>query len=457
MINPKIFKEYDIRAEMGKELDNDGVRRIARAFVAEFNPKSVGVGHDMRITGEEISQAVMEELSAMGVQVYDLKTISTDASYYAAGTMDIDFAIQITASHNPPRYNGFKISKRGGEAVDGETGIYPIRDRAMSEEQWPNAATPGTITVVDDMMEQFVNYAVTLIDTSAISPLNVLVDAGNGMAGIIIPLVEKHLPIKVTPLYFELDGNFPNHLANPLIEDGQRVAREALKNGHYDLGALFDGDGDRMFLMDENGEFISGTITTAIVAKQILSKNPDQTLLYNAICGRVVKEVIEENTGKAIRVRVGHSPIKRKMREHNAIFAGEHSGHYFFREYFGADSGLVAFLFALEYISRTGKKASGVVAEFDKYPSSGEINFSVEDKDGAMKGLETKFQGSAQSIDWLDGISIWFPDWWCNVRPSNTQPVLRLNVEADTPEVLKTRTDELVSYIETLGGVRSFE
>ncbi len=457
MINPKIFKEYDIRAEMGKELDEEGARRIARAFVAQFQPTTVGVGHDMRVTGEMVSRAVIEELSAMGVNVLDIGLVSTDASYYVAGKMDVDYVIQITASHNPPRYNGFKITKRGGEAIDGETGIYPIRDLALSQEAWPNAPTPGSVTVIPGIMEKFVEYAVSLIDTSKIKPLNILVDAGNGMAGMIIPLVEKHLPIKVTPMYFELDGNFPNHLANPLIEDGQKAAREALQSGKYDLGALFDGDGDRMFLMDENGEFISGTITTAIVSKQILSKNPNETLLYNAICGRVVKEVIEANGGTAIRVRVGHSPIKRKLREHNAIFAGEHSGHYFFREYFGADSGLVAFLFALEYLSQANKPASQVVSEFDTYPASGEINFSVEDKDGAMKGLEEQFKSTAQSIDWLDGISIWFPDWWCNVRPSNTQPVLRLNVEADTAATLQQRTDELVSYIESLGGVRSFE
>lgn len=457
MLTPKIFKEYDIRAEIGKELDEEGVRRIARAFAVQFSPKVVAVGHDMRVTGDMIASATMEELSKMGVNVLDLGLISTDASYYVAGTMDVDYVIQITASHNPPRYNGFKVSMRGGEALDGETGIYPLRDRAMSEEQWPDAATPGTITQIPQIMEKFVEYAVKLIDVSKIKPLNILVDAGNGMGGVIVPLVEKYLPIKVTRLYFELDGNFPNHLANPLIEDGQRAAREELKKNHYDLGALFDGDGDRMFLMDENGEFISGTATTAMVAKQILSKHPNQTVLYNAICGRVVPEIIEASTGMPIRVRVGHSPIKRKMREHDAIFAGEHSGHYFFKEYFGADSGVVAFLFAIEYLSTVGKSTSEAVRELDKYPSSGEINFSVEDKEGAMKGLEQRFQGEAESIDWLDGISIWFKDWWCNVRPSNTQPVLRLNVEADNQQILDEKTKELIAYIENLGGVRSLE
>ncbi len=459
MINPKIFKEYDIRAEIGEELDEEGVRRIAQAFAYKFQPKTVGVGHDMRVSGELLSQAIIEELLKMGANVVDLGLISTDASYFASGTYDVDYVIQITASHNPPRYNGLKVTLRGGEAMDGESGIYPLRDVVLSEQIFAPAAQPGTLTKIPDVMEKFVAYAVSLIDIATIKPLSVLVDAGNGMGGLIIQLVQKHLPIKVDPMFFELDGNFPNHLANPLIEDGQKMARERLKQspGKYDLGGLFDGDGDRMFLMDEMGNFISGTITTAMVAKQILKKNPGATLLYNAICGRVVPEVIENGGGKAVRVRVGHSPIKRKMRELNAVFAGEHSGHYFFRDFFGTDSGLVAFLFALEYVSQTGKKMSEVVAEFDLYPSSPEINFAVEDKDGIMKAIEQQYQAKAQSVDWLDGVTVWFSDWWCNVRPSNTQPVLRLNVEANSQTILDQHLQELVAFIESRGGKRSFE
>lgn len=459
MINPKIFKEYDIRAEIGKELDEEGVRRIAQAFAFKFQPKAVGVGHDMRVTGEMLSAAVIQELIKMGVNVLDLGLISTDASYFAAGTYDVDYVIQVTASHNPPRYNGLKVSLRGGEALDGESGIYPLRDVVMSEQTFAPAAQPGTLTKVADIMEKFVAYAVSLIDVKSIKPLKVLIDAGNGMGGLIVPLVQKHLPIEVDPMFFELDGNFPNHLANPLIEDGQRLARERLQQsqGKYDLCALFDGDGDRMFLMDEQGNFVSGTVTTAMVAKQILKKNPGSTLLYNAICGRVVPEVIEQNGGKPVRVRVGHSPIKRKMRELSAVFAGEHSGHYFFRDFFGADSGVVAFLFALEYISQTGKKMSEAVTEFDIYPSSGEINFAVEDKDGLMKAVAAQYEGKAQSVDWLDGVSVWFPNWWCNIRPSNTQPVLRLNVEANDQATLDQHTQELVGFIESRGGKRSFE
>jgi phosphomannomutase len=459
ILNPKIFKEYDIRAEIGVELDEEGARRIAQAFASHFHPKTVGVGHDMRISGEMLSKAVIEELVKMGVNVLDVGVISTDASYFVAGTMDVDYVIQITASHNPPRYNGFKISMRGGEGLDGESGIYPLRDVAVSDQVFAPAAQAGTVTMVPNVMDQFVAYAVGLINKDNIKPFKLLVDAGNGMAGVIIPLLEKHIPLEVTPLYFELDGNFPNHLANPLIEEGQKAAREELLQnpGKYDFCALFDGDGDRMYLMDNLGRFVEGTITTTMVAKQILTAHPGETILYNAICGRVVPETVNGMGGKPIRVRVGHSPIKRKMREHNAIFAGEHSGHYFFRNFFGADSGLVALIYAMEYLSQSGKTLTDAVSEFDKYPGSGEINFSVEDKDGMMKAIAAQHEGTAQSVDWLDGVSIWYPTWWANIRPSNTQPLLRLNVEADNAQELKQHTDELIAFITSNGGVQSFE
>lgn len=456
MLNPKIFKAYDIRAEIGVELDADGARRIAEAFFLTFQPKTVAVGRDMRVSGPMISAAVISELVRLGVNVTDLDVISTDASYYAAGTLDVDFAIMITASHNPPRYNGFKISKRGGYALE-EAEMFAIRDVAVTDQTAPAAAQPGTVTKDLDVVSRFVAHAVTLIDASKVKPLNILVDAGNGMAGKIIPELQKHLPIKVTPMYFELDGNFPNHLANPLIEEGQRDAKAALQKGQYDLGALFDGDGDRMFLMDEHGEFISGTITTAMVAKQILKMQPGSTILYNAICGRIVPETVAELGGQSRRTRVGHSIIKRDMRTYDAVFAGEHSGHYFFRDFFSADSGLITFLYVLQLISEENKPVSQIVAEFDKYPQSGEINFEIKDKAPILEELKATFGSEADSVDDLDGVSIWYPDWWVNVRGSNTQPVLRLNVEAQNTEILAEKTAALRAIIEKHGGVQVFE
>ncbi len=456
MLNPKIFKAYDIRAEIGKELDTDGARRIAEAFFLQFGPASVAVGRDMRVSGPEISRAVIDELLRVGVHVIDLGVISTDSSYYAAGTMDIDFVIMITASHNPPRYNGFKISKRGGIALE-EADMFAIRDMAMSDATAPSADTPGRISTDEDVVARFVAHAVTLIDASKIKPLKVLVDAGNGMAGKIVPELSKHLPIEITPMYFELDGNFPNHLANPLIPEGQADAKAALQKGGYDLGALFDGDGDRMFLMDESGEFISGTITTAMVAKQILKMNPGSMILYNAICGRIVPETIETLGGKSQRTRVGHSIIKRDMRAHDAIFAGEHSGHYFFRDFFSADSGLITFLYVLQLISEENKPVSQIVSEFDVYPQSGEINFEVQDREPILADLKSTFGDQAQTVDDLDGVSIWYADWWVNVRGSNTQPVLRLNVEANSQEILTEKVAALRAIIEKHGGVEVHE
>jgi phosphomannomutase len=456
VLNPKIFKAYDIRAEIGVEMDTDGARRVAEAFFLHFGPKTVAVGRDMRVSGPELAKAVIDELVRVGVNVTDLDVISTDSSYYAAGTLDVDFVIMITASHNPPRYNGFKISKRGGIALE-EADMFAIRDMAVTEQTAPSAATPGTVTKDMDVVARFVAHAVTLIDASKVKPLRILVDAGNGMAGKIIPELQKHLPIQVTPLYFELDGNFPNHLANPLIEEGQKDARAALQKGGFDLGALFDGDGDRMFLMDEKGDFISGTITTAMVTKQILKMQPGSTILYNAICGRIVPETVAALGGTSHRTRVGHSIIKRDMRSLDAVFAGEHSGHYFFRDFFSADSGVITFLYVLQLISEENKPVSQIVAEFDKYPQSGEINFAVTDREPILAELKETFGASAQSVDDLDGVSIWYPDWWLNVRGSNTQPVLRLNVEANTPEILAEKTAAVRAIIEKHGGVLSLE
>lgn len=455
LLSPKIFKAYDIRAEIGVELDAEGAARIAQAFTHEFLPKKVALSRDMRISGEELLNAMAQAFVSMGVDVVDLGLLSTDASYYASGVLDVDYVVQITASHNPPRYNGLKISHNGITLEENE--ILQIRDTAVSDQEFAQADQPGTITQVDDIVEKFVEFSVGLIDVSAMKPLNVLVDAANGMAGKLIPVLEKYLPIKVTPMYFELDGNFPNHLANPLIPEAQEDAKQELQKGNYDIAVLFDGDGDRMFLMDENGEFISGTITTAMVAKEILSMNPGETILYNAICGRIVPETVEALGGKSERVRVGHSIIKAEMAKHDAIFAGEHSGHYFFREFYKADSGLIALLFVLQLLSKQNKKTSEVVSEFDIYPGSGEINFEIEDKDGTMKALEEKYASSADTIDWLDGVTIWFDTWWANVRPSNTQPVLRLNIEADTAEILAEKTAEFVQFMQDHGGVQTHE
>lgn len=455
IIKPSIFKDYDIRAVAGEELDEEGVERLGRAIVQYFQPTAVAVGRDMRVSSPSWRDALIKGITAMGANVIDLGEVATDMAYFAAGTLDIDLAIMISASHNPPKYNGFKIVKRGAAGVSGETGIYDLRDLVMSEKDFPDVAQVGSVEE-KDVLTDWINHALAIIDTNSIKPFKVVVDAGNGMAGKVMPLVAKKLPIQMTSLFFELDGTFPNHLANPLLSETHGAVIEQIKNQGADLGIMFDGDGDRMFLLDETGRFVSGTLTTAMVATQMLEKEPGSSILYNAICGRVVPETVEKLGGKAFRVRVGHTIIKEKMREHDAIFAGEHSGHYFFKKNFSADSGLIAALVVLELMSKKGKKLSELVHEFDIYPSSGEINFSVEDKESMMKSLEQHFS-QATSSDWLDGVSIWFEDWWANIRPSNTQPVLRLNVEADNAQILEEKTQEIVQYIESHGGTRAEE
>lgn len=455
IIKPSIFKDYDIRAVAGEELDEEGVERLGRAIAQYFQPKTVAVGRDMRVSSKAWRDAVINGLTAMGVNVIDLGEVATDMAYFAAGTLDIDLAVMISASHNPPKYNGFKIVKRGAAGVSGETGIYELRDMVMSDKEFPATATAGTVTE-QDVLADWINHALAIIDVNTIKPFKVVVDAGNGMAGKVMPLVAKRLPIEMTAMYFELDGTFPNHLANPLLEETHGPIMAEIKKQGADLGIMFDGDGDRMFLMDETGRFVSGTLTTAMVTTQMLEKQPGSAILYNAICGRVVPETVNKLGGTAHRVRVGHTIIKEKMREHNGLFAGEHSGHYFFRDNFSADSGLIAALVVLELMSQKGKKLSELVHEFDIYPSSGELNFSVEDKEGMMKGLAEHFK-DAKSVDWLDGVSIWYETWWANIRPSNTQPVLRLNVEGNDQAILDAKTKEIVEYIESHGGTKASE
>ncbi|PIY79827.1 MAG: phosphomannomutase/phosphoglucomutase [Candidatus Pacebacteria bacterium CG_4_10_14_0_8_um_filter_43_12] len=455
IIKPSIFKDYDIRAVAGEELDIEGVERLGQAIATYFKPQTVAVGHDMRITGKDWQQALITGITKMGVNVIDLGEIATDMAYFAAGTLTVDLAVMISASHNPPKYNGFKIVKRGAAGVSGETGIYDLRDLVTADTTFESAAQPGTVSQ-QDLTEGWIKHALSLVDVEAIKSFKVVVDAGNGMGGKIMPLVDKELPITVTPLFFELDGNFPNHLANPILTETHGPIIETIKNEGADLGIMFDGDGDRMFLLDETGRFISGTLTTAMVAVQMLEKEPGSTILYNAICGRVVPETVNKMGGKSVRVRVGHTIIKEKMREHNGLFAGEHSGHYFFRDNFSADSGLIAALVVLELMSKKGKKLSELVHEFDVYPSLEETNFNVEDKEAMMKALTEHFS-AAKAVDWLDGVSIWFEDWWANIRPSNTQPVLRLNLEANNAELLKTKSEEIIAYIESHGGTRAEE
>lgn len=451
-IDPQIFRDYDIRATIPDQLDEDGLRRIAKAIVFHFHPKSIQVGRDMRTTSPKFHKAFVETMLESGVDVVDLGLVSTDMLYFAAGKYDEDMALTISASHNPPEYNGMKMVKKGAVAVSGESGIYQIRDLATSDKNLDVKADRKGVLKKRDLMKDWIEHLVSFIDPGKMKPFKVVIDTGNGMAGHFMPDLEEKLPWKVTRLYYELDGTFPNHIPSPIEAKNMQDCIEKVKEIEADVGMAFDGDGDRVFLVDETGRILSGTVTTAIIAENLLQKSPGETILYNAIVGRIVPEIIKKYKGKPHRVRVGHTLIKEAMRKYNGLFCGEHSGHYYFRQNFYADSAIIAALLVLELMSVKNKKLSELVDEYSKYQSSGEINFEVTDKESVMKKIEAEYKEKAESTDWLDGVSVWFKDWWFNVRPSNTEPLLRLNIEADNTRLLEDKTKELVNKIESLGG-----
>lgn len=446
-----IFKDYDIRGIYPSQINGEAAKAIAHAIVRKFAPKTVCICRDMRLSGEEIRNGLVEIFTKLGVDVYDAGLTGTEIAYYIAGTKPYDMVIMISASHNPPEYNGLKVVLRGPLADTSDTGLYDVRD-LISKGPLPDAQVKGELTPID-IWDEWKQTVQSLIDVQTLKPLKVVVDAGNGMAGKLVPKGFEGLPMQVTSLFFDLDGSFPNHVPNPLIESNNTVLIEHVLKDHADVGITFDGDADRMFLIDNKGRFVSGTVTTAILARYLLKKYPNELILYNTICGRIVPQTIEKFGGKSKRVRVGHSYIKTYMRETKAIFCGEHSGHYFWRDFFTAESGVLTALMVLSLLSQDQKKLSDLVDELNVYTDSGEINFVIADIPVAIEAIKTGFP-DAQSVDELDGISVWYKDYWFNVRASKTEPLLRLNIEADTKEILDAKTAELVRKIEALGGKR---
>lgn len=451
VLDPAIFRDYDIRAIVPEQLNSEGIKKIAVAIVNVFSPKSVQLGHDMRVSSAELVAAFKDTLLDLGVDVVDLGLISTDMLYFAAGTYPEDMAITISASHNPPEYNGLKIVKKGAIAVSGESGIYEIRDEALKVSDIPSSSEKGNL-ISRNIMNEFVNHVFSFVDKNNLGQFNVVVDAGNGMAGHFMPHIEKHLNWEVDHLYYELDGTFPNHIPSPLEEKNMQDVVKRVTEIVADFGLAFDGDGDRVFLVDEKGKIVSGTLMTAMIAEKLLEKQPGETVLYNAIVGRVVSEVVNSKGGNPVRVRVGHTIIKEKMREHNAIFCGEHSGHYYFRDNFYADSAIIAALLVAELMVTKSKKLSELVDEYSKYVSSGEINFVVDNKESVLQKIENKYMAEEAETDRLDGVSVWFKDWWFNVRPSNTEMLLRLNIEAISENLMKEKKDYLIQLLKGYGG-----
>jgi phosphomannomutase len=436
-----IFKAYDIRGVYPTEIDEDVARRIGRGFAEFTGAPRIAVGRDMRTSSPELAEGFMSGAASAGASIIDVGLVSTDALYFASGVLDVPAAM-FTASHNPARYNGIKLCLQKAAPISAETGLEEIRKRAEAVD---GAAEPTGKFEKRDIIDDYSAHVRSFVDTEVLRPLKVAIDAGNGMAGATAPRVFEPLPFEVVPLFFELDGTFPNHPANPIEPANLVDLRRVVVDQGCDVGIAFDGDADRIFLVDENADLISGSLTTALVAERLLKKLPGEAIIYNLICSWTVPEVIQENGGRPIRSRVGHSFIKAVMAETGAIFGGEHSGHYYFRDNFRADSGMIAALLVLEALSETDEPLSRVLQPFRRYAASGEINSEVTDQQGTIEELEKVYSNG--KIDHTDGLTVEFDDWWFNCRPSNTEPLLRLNLEARSHELMVEKRDEVLSII----------
>jgi phosphomannomutase len=445
-LDPGLFKSYDVRGIYPSALNDDVAYRIGRCFVPLIGAKRIVVGRDMRHTGVQLFEAFARGATEAGADVTDIGMVSTDALYFAVGKYGFDGGVMITASHNPAQYNGMKFTRANAEAISLETGLGQIRDTLVSGDLPPAGDAFGKINEMN-ILDAFAEHCLSFVDRSKIKPFKVAIDAGNGMAGETVPFVFKHLPCEVVPLFFELDGSFPNHPASPIEAENMIDLQAAVRKHGCDLGVAFDGDADRMFIVDERGELIDGSTVTALVALNTLKKHPGAKILYNLICSRSVPELVRKAGGVPIRSKVGHSIIKATMREEDIIFGGEHSGHFYFKDNWYADSGMIALMQCLELFSEAGEAVSKVISPLDTRFRSGEINSTVKDIPAKLEQLQAHYKDA--EIDHLDGVTISYPSWWMNIRPSNTEPLLRLNVEGDTKELMERHRDEALALIRT--------
>ena len=444
MLDPKVFKAYDVRGIYPAELDEHGARAIGRAYVEQFSPLRIAVGRDMRLSSPTMAAALIEGAASAGAEVLDIGLVGTEMVYFAVGDLGLDGGVMVTASHNPKDYTGMKIVRAGAFPVGGDSGLLDVRDRALAA---PSGPTRSASIRAFDVWPAFVERVLSFIDPGALRPLKVVIDAANGMAGAMLPPVLAQLPIEAVECYFEPDGSFPNHEPNPLLpENREFIVRKTLEEG-ADLGVAFDGDADRCFFVDDTGEFVPGDFATALFAQGVLEKEPGATVIYDVRASWAVLETIERAGGTPVVNRVGHAFIKERMREVGAAFAGEVSGHYYFREFSQADTGVVPFLVMLERISKGGAKLSKLLRPFrDRYFITGELNTPVADVSAKLAELEERF-GPEGTVSHLDGLSVEAADWHFNVRPSNTEPLLRLNLEARSQERMERRRDEVLAAI----------
>lgn len=447
-INPSIFKAYDIRGLYPSEISEEAARLIGRGFVSYLGAKRIAVSRDMRLSSPSLAAAFVEGATEQGADVVDYGMMATDMMYFAVATDGHDGGVQITASHNPGQYNGIKMVRREALPLSGDAGLGDIRDMIAAGKLPPAAAKRGTVTTAD-VMDGYVKRVMSFIDASIIKPFNVVLDAGNGMAGLVAPKLFDGLPCRTTKLFFDVDGSFPNHDANPLIEENRRDIVERVIKDKADIGIAWDGDADRCFFIDGSGEFIAGDFVTALLGEAALLKNPGAKIVYDLRASYAVKDTAAKYGGTALMNRVGHAFFKQRMREEGAIFGGEVTGHYYFRDYFYADNGFIPALLILELMSRKGQTLRELLAPLrEKYFISGEINTKLSDMSlipAKLDGLAAKYaDGRAYR---LDGVSVEFPDWHFNVRASNTEPMLRLNLEAVTEEMMERKRDEVLAFI----------
>jgi phosphomannomutase len=447
-VDPGIFKAYDIRGLYPGEINENIAKHIGRAYVAYLGARRIGVSRDMRVSSPAIAAAFIDGAREQGADVIDYGMLGTDMLYFAVVSDDLEGGAQITASHNPKQYNGIKIVRAGALPLSGDAGIGEIRDMVASDRIPPSRGPRGTLST-RDLLSAYVTKVMSFIDSSVIKPFNVVLDAGSGMAGLVAPHLFDRLPCRVTKLCFEIDGTFPNHEANPLIEENRRDITARVIADRADVGIAWDGDADRCFFIDGTGEFIAGDFITALLAEAFLLKHPGATVVYDLRASHAVKDTVARFKGTALMNRVGHAFIKQRMREVDGIFAGEVTGHYYFKDFYYADNGFIPALLILELMSKRNQTLRDLLQPYrERYFISGEINTALATMSEVPKrlaGIELHYRDA--QLTTLDGLSVEYPDWHFNVRPSNTEPLLRLNLEARTPELMASKRDEVLALI----------
>ena len=446
MLDPAVFKAYDVRGLYPSQLDEDGAYRIGRAYVEHFEPKAIAIGRDMRLASPDMSRAAVDGCTDGGADVVDLGLVGTEVLYHAVNELSRDGGSCVTASHNPKEYTGMKIVRRGALPVGGDSGLAEIR--ALAESGFGEVERQGEVRS-EDVWDGFVSKVISFIAPAEIGPLRVVVDAANGMAGVMLPPVLERLPqLDVVRCYFEPDGSFPNHEPNPLLPENREFVVAKVREERAELGVAYDGDADRCFFVDDTGEFVPGDFVTALLAASMLETSPGEKVIYDVRASRAVPETIERAGGVPLVNRVGHAFIKQRMRKEDAVFAGEVSAHYYFRDFSQADTGVVPFLLMLELLSRRAQKLSEILAPYrERFFLTGEINTPVADVPLKLQELKEHYSAEGGRISHLDGISIDFEDWHFNVRPSNTEPLLRLNLEAFSEELMLEKRDEVLELI----------